>query len=393
MVRGKLSGPGCGAVTPEQWTEVKERFHEALEQPVETRRLFLAQACSVEAIRKEVERLLEEHADAGNFLSFPATLPTSVLLGDHPYIRQDLVGRKVAHYTITGKLGEGGMGVVYEAVDSHLGRRVALKLLPHDAVSDSARRQRFVQEARSASSLNHPNIVTIHDIAAADGADYISMELIRGRTLEQTLSRGRLRLSEALKFGIQIADALAAAHAAGIVHRDLKPGNIMFDERGNVKVLDFGLAKLTDPIEIPASDETLAQPVITATGMIVGSAAYMSPEQAEGRKVDARSDIFSFGSVFYEMLTGERAFRGVSRTATMAAVLKDEPAPLTKLVPALPRELERTVAAVCARIWTGVARVWRRSLRIALQELRNRICAGCRAILIPELYDRNSRPS
>ncbi len=208
------------------------------------------------------------------------------------------------------------MGVVYKAIDGHLDRSVALKLLPHDALANPARQLRFVQEAKTASSLNHPHIVTIYDIDCAGGVDYIAMELIRGRTLAQALSRGKLPLAEALKYGVQISDALAAAHAAGIVHRDLKPGNIMITERGDVKVLDFGLAKLTDAEDTTEEDETRTQQAVTEEGLVVGSVPYMSPEQAQGRKVDARSDIFSFGSVMYEMLTGKRAFRGANRTAT-----------------------------------------------------------------------------
>ena len=186
-----------------------------------------------------------------------------------------MIGKKLAHYAITCKLGEGGMGVVYEATDGHLDRAIALKLLPHDAIADPARKQRFVQEAKAASALNHPHIVTIHDIGCADGVDYIAMELIRGRSLEQVLSRGKLRLAEALKYGAQIADALAAAHAAGIIHRDLKPGNIMITERGDVKVLDFGLAKLTDPAELTDEHETRTLRAMTEEGTVVGSAPYM----------------------------------------------------------------------------------------------------------------------
>ena len=286
-----------------------------------------------------------------------------------------MIGKKLAHYTITGKLGEGGMGVVYEALDGHLGRSVALKLLPHDALANPARKQRFVQEAKAASALNHPHIVTIYDIDCADGVNYIAMELIRGRTLEQALSRGKLRLAEALKYGVEIADALAAAHAAGIVHRDLKPGNIMITERGDVKVLDFGLAKLTDPGDASEADETRTQLAVTDEGTVVGSAPYMSPEQAEGRKVDARSDIFSFGSVLYEMLTGKRAFRGANRSATMAAILKEEPEPASKLVPDLPREVERVVAR-CLRKDLDRRSQSMAEIRVALQDLKEESDSG-----------------
>jgi Tol biopolymer transport system component/predicted Ser/Thr protein kinase len=286
-----------------------------------------------------------------------------------------VTGKKLAHYTITGKLGEGGMGVVYEAQDGHLDRAVALKLLPQDALANPARKQRFVQEAKAASALNHPHIVTIYDIASDDGTDYIAMELIRGRTLEQALARGKLRLSEALKYGEQIADALAAAHAAGIVHRDLKPGNIMITERGDVKVLDFGLAKLTDAADVSEQDATRTQHAATEEGTVVGSAPYMSPEQAEGRKVDARSDIFSFGSVLYEMLTGRRAFQGANRTATMAAILKDEPESLAGLVPGLPREVERVVAR-CLRKDLDRRSQSMAEIRIALQDLKEESESG-----------------
>ena len=198
-----------------------------------------------------------------------------------------MVGKQLAHFRITNKLGEGGMGVVYEAQDSHLDRAVALKLLPHDALSNPSRKQRFVQEAKAASALNHPHIVTIYDIDCADGVDYIAMELIRGRTLEQALSRGKLRLADALKYGVQIADALAAAHAAGIVHRDLKPGNIMITERGDIKVLDFGLAKLTDPSEITEEDETRTQRAVTEEGR--SSAAPVHVARAGARPQGGRA--------------------------------------------------------------------------------------------------------
>ena len=280
-----------------------------------------------------------------------------------------MIGKKLSHYTITAKLGEGGMGVVYEALDAHLGRTVALKLLPHDALTNAARKQRFVQEAKAASALNHPHIVTIYDIDRADGTDYIAMELVHGRTLEQVLLRGKLRLADALKYGVQIADALAAAHAAGIVHRDLKPGNVMINERSCVKVLDFGLAKLTDPGETTEEDETRTERAVTEEGTVVGSAPYMSPEQAEGRKVDARSDIFSFGSVLYEMLTGKRAFRGANRTATLAAILKEEPEPASKLVPDLPREVERVVTR-CLRKDLDRRSQSMAEIRVALQDLK-----------------------
>jgi eukaryotic-like serine/threonine-protein kinase len=281
----------------------------------------------------------------------------------------EMIGRRVAHFEIVGKLGEGGMGVVYEAIDRHLDRHVALKILTADRVGNPARKQRFIQEAKAASALNHPNIVTTYDISAADGVDYIAMELVPGRTLEDMLTKRRLRIPETLKYAAQIADALAAAHAAGIVHRDLKPANVMITESGLVKVLDFGLAKLTEESEVSEADATLTERAMTEEGTVVGSAPYMSPEQAEGRRVDARSDIFSFGVVLYEMLSGKRAFRGETRMVTMAAILNKEPVPLGDLVPGLPKELERIVARCLrkdlARRSQSIAEI-----KLALQELQ-----------------------
>ena len=220
---------------------------------------------------------------------------------------------------------------------------VALKVLPAEKVADPERKRRFVQEAKAASALNHPNIVTIHDIAHEDGADFIVMEYVRGSTLDQLIHRKGLRTAETLKYAIQIADALAAAHAAGIVHRDLKPGNIMVSEDGLVKVVDFGLAKLTEAIETSEDAATRAMGPSTEDGAIIGTVSYMSPEQAEGKKVDARSDIFSFGAVMYEMVTGRRAFQGDSKMSTLAAVIGKDPKPVREIAEGSPRELERLI--------------------------------------------------
>ena len=223
------------------------------------------------------------------------------------------------------------MGVVYKARDTRLKRSVAIKVLPAEQVSDPERKRRFIQEARAASALNHPNIITIHDIGSEGGIDFVVMEYVAGKTLDQLIPRKGLRLNETLKLAIQMADALAKAHSAGIIHRDLKPTNVMVTDDGLIKVLDFGLAKLTEV----ASDEggTLTTQLQTEEGTIVGTVSYMSPEQAEGKKVDARSDIFSFGAVLYEMVTGQKAFQGESKMSTLMAVLKQEPKPISQLVP------------------------------------------------------------
>jgi Tol biopolymer transport system component len=252
-----------------------------------------------------------------------------------------MIGRVISHYEILAKLGEGGMGVLYKAKDAHLDRLVALKILPADKVADPERRRCFVQEARAASALNHPHIVTVYDIDEADGVHFIAMEHVEGTTLADRIGRRGLSLGDALKHAAQIADALAQAHAKGIVHRDLKPANVMVTADGVTKVLDFGLAKLVET-EVSEEETTDLKPA-TDEGTIVGTAAYMSPEQAQGRRVDARSDIFSFGSVLYEMVTGRRAFVGESKVSTLAAILKEEPRPPSDLVPAVPRELERLI--------------------------------------------------
>jgi serine/threonine protein kinase len=250
-----------------------------------------------------------------------------------------MTGRTIAHYQILEKLGEGGMGVVYKARDTHLDRFVAIKVLPPEKVADPERKRRFVQEAKAASALKHPNIITVHDIAQQDGIDYIVMEYVEGKGLDELIGRKGLKLRDTLRYGVQIAAGLARAHEAGITHRDLKPSNIMVDVHGLVKVLDFGLAKLTEPVSGEEAPTLTLRPA-TEEGKIVGTVAYMSPEQAEGLKVDARSDIFSFGSVLYEMVTGRRAFQGESKLSTLSAILHKEPKPLGSETP---RDLVKVV--------------------------------------------------
>jgi Tol biopolymer transport system component/tRNA A-37 threonylcarbamoyl transferase component Bud32 len=260
----------------------------------------------------------------------------------------DVSGETIAHYEILSKIGEGGMGVVYKARDTHLDRIVAIKTLAEAKASDPDRKRRFVQEAKSASALNHPNIVTIYEIANDDGIDYIAMEYIGGSTLDRLIGRRGMLLSQALRFAIQIADALARAHAAGIVHRDLKPSNIMVTPDGLVKLLDFGLAKLIEPEDSSERSPTVTMDAAIAApktlqGMVAGTAAYMSPEQTEGKVVDTRSDIFSFGCVLYEMISGRRAFQGSSQLSTMHSILTEEPVPPSRVAESVPGELERVV--------------------------------------------------
>lgn len=249
-------------------------------------------------------------------------------------------------FQLLEKLGTGGMGEVYRARDTRLNRIVAIKVLRADRGADSNSRQRFFQEAQAASALNHPNIITIHDVVSSEGNDLIVMECVVGKTLSDLIPKGGLRIPQVINYALQLADALSVAHHAGIIHRDLKPGNIMVTDRGLLKILDFGLAKLTQPLDDTA--ETMASPPLTVEGAVVGTVAYMAPEQAQGKKADARSDIFSFGSVLYEMTTGQRAFPGASTADILTSVLRDEPRPILEIAPDTPRELV-DIIGLCLR--------------------------------------------
>ena len=263
------------------------------------------------------------------------------------------VGQTLGRYEILAKLGEGGMGVVYKARDARLNRLVALKLMLGAATDPDHQFRRFAQEAKAASALNHPNIITVYDIAPEEETLYIAMEYVAGKTLGQVIPRQGMRIAEALKIAVQLADALSAAGSAGIVHRDLKPSNIMVTENGLVKVLDFGLAKFAVAgQEVGAQTSTLpltvSEQVVTRNGMLAGTAAYMSPEQAEGLPLDTRSDIFSFGAVLYEMVTGQRAFQGNSKISVLTSILRDDPQPLGEKVANVPHQLE-TIVNRCLR--------------------------------------------
>jgi len=257
-------------------------------------------------------------------------------------------GSKLGSYEVLSLLGTGGMGEVYRARDTRLGRVVAIKVLPAERMADENRRRRFVQEAQAASALNHPSIVTIFEIESADGNDFIVMEYVPGKTLDTVIPRQGMRLGEVLRIAIPIADAVARAHAAGIVHRDLKPANVVVGSDGEVKVLDFGLAKLIaqDEADSPRR-ETRSEDgdarLLSRPGTVAGTVEYMSPEQATGNKVDARSDVFSFGAMLYEMVTGRRAFAGNSTAETLAALLREQPKAPSELTPGVPRDLEKVI--------------------------------------------------
>jgi serine/threonine-protein kinase len=256
-----------------------------------------------------------------------------------------MIGRTISHYTVLEKLGAGGMGEIYKAQDTRLNRFVAMKVLSTANAGDVERRRRFVQEAQAASALNHPNIITIHDVVSTDGLEFMVMEFVSGVTLDELVPKHGLSVHKTLDIAAQMADALQAAHAAGIVHRDLKPANVMVTGAGLVKILDFGIAKLTGPSPgMSNTDETLPiDSPMTVEGSILGTVCYMSPEQAQAKAVDPRSDIFSFGLVVYEMLTGQKAFSGDSALGTLSAILRDEAKPIGALAQGVPPELEQIV--------------------------------------------------
>ncbi len=286
-----------------------------------------------------------------------------------------VAGARLAHYEIVSLLGAGGMGEVYRARDTKLQREVALKVLPPDTAADPERRQRFEREARAVAALNHPNIVTIHSVDDVDGRLFLTMELVDGQPLSELIRPGGLPLDQLLVIATPLADAVSAAHARGITHRDLKPANVMVTATRQVKVLDFGLAKLLDPSVVTDTMATEALQVITSQGTILGTIAYMAPEQAEGKPVDARSDIFSLGVMLYEMATGERPFKGDTSVSTLAAIMRDTPKSVTDVNPAIPKELGRVIRRALSkdperRQQTG------KDLRNELDEIRKELESG-----------------
>ena len=317
---------------------IHEIYVAALPLPAEQRAGYLERHCPDSSVREDVERMLA--SDVTQTYSRP---PDSA----EPKLRLR-PGSLLGHYRIRKKLGAGGMGWVFEAFDEKLLRLVAIKVLPPGRIDDNLRK-RLAREAQAASGLNHPNIVTVYEVGREDNMDFIAMERIAGRTLRELIGKKGLDGRSAIQQAVQIADSLAAAHEAGIVHRDLKPANIMVTERGLVKVLDFGLAKMN--VASVANAEDTGEASLTKPGGVVGTISYMSPEQAEGKDVDTRSDIFSFGAVVYEMMTGRQAFHEDSAMATLAAVLNKEPARLLELAPGAPRGLDRLVAkCLCKKL-------------------------------------------
>ncbi len=317
---------------PEQWHHAREVLADALELNPEDRPAFLDRACSSNhALRQEVERLLAASEEAcSDFLQSSAWLVALV------------PGAKLGDYEVKGLLGSGGMGEVYRARDTRLAREVAIKVLPAFYSSDPDRLRRFEQEARAAAALNHPNILAVFQMGTYEGSPYLVSELLEGSTLRELLARGPLPVRKAIDFGVQVAHGLAAAHEKGIVHRDLKPENLFVTKNGRAKILDFGLAKLARaPLSSRQSASTGS--VGTDTGVVMGTVGYMAPEQVRGQNLDYRTDIFAFGAILYEMLTGNRAFQKPTSAETMSSILNEEPPGISQILPSLPPALARVV--------------------------------------------------
>jgi eukaryotic-like serine/threonine-protein kinase len=342
-------------MTPERWQKVKGIFQSALERAPGERSAFLSIACGKdEALRHEVESLLTSHEKDGSFIDSPAyEAGAELLVDENSELR---VGQTIGHYEILSTLGKGGMGEVYLAHDTKLGRKVALKFLPDLFTKDKERLRRFELEARAASALNHPNIITIYEIGEADGHRFMATEFVDGETLRQPMAAGLLTTSEALNIAEQIASALAEAHAAGIIHRDIKPENIVLRRDGIVKVLDFGLAKLTEPPAVAggslAADKAEAETramIQTSAGVVMGTVTYMSPEQARGLLVDARTDVWSLGVVLYEMVAGHLPFAGETTSDVISLILQKEPLALTTVSTGIPERLDEIVTKTLSK--------------------------------------------
>src|SRR5437763_4695324 len=332
--------PGRMLMKPGRWARITDVYHATIARPLEERASFVGQEChGDESLRKQVEAMVKSHERSGDFIESPAFNIAPELLIEVQTV--DLIGQSIGHYQIESLLGVGGMGQVYLARDEQLGRKVALKLLPERLTVDETQLSRFKTEARSASALNHPNILTVYEIGAEGNRHFIATEFIEGITLRASLTRERMNLHDALEIAVQVASALAAAHETGVVHRDMKPENIMLRPDGYVKVLDFGIAKLAEQRPVPDLDESGTTAVLqTRPGLVLGTARYMSPEQTRGQTVDARSDIWSLGVVIYEMIAGIPPFHGETPSDCIASILTTEPPPLSGVLSDIPLKLE-----------------------------------------------------
>ena len=351
-------------LTPERWKEIDELVQAALERAPEDRAAFLDIACrGDEALRREVESLLSLQTDASSFLERPAFEDVTEMIVDEQ--QRSLIGSMLGHYRIVSLLGAGGMGEVYLAEDANLERKVAIKFLASDSLADSQANRRLIREARAAAKLDHPNICAIHEVGEKEGRAFIVMQYLEGDTLASRTAHKPMEVGEALEVAIEVVDAISEAHSRGIIHRDIKPQNIMLTLKGRAKVMDFGLAKVAAQKSLIES-EAETQSLLTEKGMIIGTVPYMSPEQVNGEVVDGRSDIFSFGAVLYEMVTGAQAFQGRTAMATLAAVIHKEPEPLP---PTVPTELAKTIMR-CLRKDPAQRYQTMSDLKVALEALR-----------------------
>jgi len=330
----------------ERWQQIKEILQSALERPVDERERFLDKICAEdESLRREVENLLASSENVGSFMERAAIgKVTEMFVSEDKNLQ---IGERFNHYKILSPLGAGGMGEVYLAEDMKLNRFVALKLLPQSLSADQDANRRLLREAQAAATLDHPHICQIHEIAERDGRSFIVMQFCEGETLAEKLERGNLHLRETLDLAIQIADALANAHSHHIIHRDIKPANIIVNKQGQAKILDFGLAKVITEKPNVENEAKTAQ-ILSTANMIIGTAPYMSPEQMRGKPLDARTDIFSFGIVLYEMLSGKPLFNRESQAETISAVLNYKP-PIAKTLADAPTELQRIVQKTLAK--------------------------------------------
>src|SRR6267378_221588 len=325
----------------DQWQRVQQLFDAALQHSPEKRQEFLEQECgSNQELRREVESLLAAHDKSGAFMAEPAVAAMAEVL--HQATSRFQPGDMLGAYKVLDLVGRGGMGEVYRARDTRLKRDVAIKVLPRGLAGDRERLSRFEQEARSAAALNHPNIISIHDMGTADGSPYIVSELLEGQNLREVLRQGLVPARKVLDYALQAARGLAAAHYAGIVHRDLKPENLFVTKDGQLKILDFGLAKLMRLDGGSGSSTAEAVPV-TEAGTVFGTVGYMSPEQVRGQNADHRSDIFSFGAILYELFSGKRAFSGGSAADTMSAILHPDPPELARATPPVNPAVDHTI--------------------------------------------------
>jgi serine/threonine protein kinase len=352
-------------MNPERWNQITGIFQAAIERDASTRALFVAEKCGGDSeLKQEVEKMLAAHDDAGSFIESSAGETAAQMIDESNVLEN---GKRLAHYRIVRQLGAGGMGEVYLAEDTKLGRQVALKILPAQALMNRDNLRRFEQEARSASRLNHANIAHIYEIGETGGLHFIAMEYVEGESLADKINGRPLSVSETVEIGAQIADALEEAHSAGIVHRDIKSDNVMITRRGRVKVLDFGLAKISSKIE---SEESTR--VKTAPGVVMGTVHYMSPEQSMGQAMDFRTDIWSLGVILYEMATGRLPFQGASITETIDQIAHAQPPAIARFNYDVPAELE-VIIKKCLRKKREERYASARDLRIDLENLKREL--------------------